>query len=126
MATPSSILAQRIPMDRGAWWVTVHGVAEWDTTEQLMLSFTEPQQWVNQGAECHGRVGSCLRPLLLEISSCSHGAREPSPQSSWAGRGRAGMRELLMGGRSFTWPCARAPRVTGPVPKSQAGASPVL
>ena len=28
MATHSSILAWRIPMDRGAWWVTVHGVAK--------------------------------------------------------------------------------------------------
>ena len=28
MATHSSILAWRIPMDRGAWWATVHGVAE--------------------------------------------------------------------------------------------------
>ena len=28
MATHSSILAQRIPMDRGAWQATVHGVAE--------------------------------------------------------------------------------------------------
>ena len=27
MATHSSILAWRIPMDRGAWWATVHGVA---------------------------------------------------------------------------------------------------
>ena len=26
MATPSNILAWRIPMDRGAWWATVHGV----------------------------------------------------------------------------------------------------
>ena len=26
--THSSILAWRIPMDRGAWWVTVHGVAK--------------------------------------------------------------------------------------------------
>ena len=35
MATHSSILAWRIPMDRGAWWATVHGVAELDMTEQL-------------------------------------------------------------------------------------------
>ena len=28
MATHSSILAWRIPMDRGAWRATVHGVAE--------------------------------------------------------------------------------------------------
>ena len=28
MAIHSSILAWRIPMDRGAWWATVHGVAK--------------------------------------------------------------------------------------------------
>ena len=27
-ATHSSLLAWRIPMDRGAWWATVHGVAK--------------------------------------------------------------------------------------------------
>ena len=27
-AAHSSILAWRIPMDRGAWWTTVHGVAK--------------------------------------------------------------------------------------------------
>ena len=27
-ATHSSILAWRIPMDRGAWWATVHGVTK--------------------------------------------------------------------------------------------------
>ena len=32
MATHASILAWRIPVDRGAWWVTVHGVTESDTT----------------------------------------------------------------------------------------------
>ena len=26
MATHSSVLAWRIPMDRGTWWATVHGV----------------------------------------------------------------------------------------------------
>ena len=34
-ATHSSILAWRIPMDRGTWWATVHRVTELDTTEQL-------------------------------------------------------------------------------------------
>ena len=33
MATHSSILAWRIPMDRGAWRATVHGVTESDRTE---------------------------------------------------------------------------------------------
>ena len=28
MATHSSILAWRIPVDRGAWWATIHGVAK--------------------------------------------------------------------------------------------------
>ena len=28
MATHSSILAWRIPMDKGAWWATVHGITK--------------------------------------------------------------------------------------------------
>ena len=28
IATHSSVLAWRIPTDRGAWWATVHGVTE--------------------------------------------------------------------------------------------------
>ena len=31
MATHSSILAWRIPLDRGAWWVILHGVAKSQT-----------------------------------------------------------------------------------------------
>ena len=33
MATHSSILDWRIPMNRGAWQATVHGVAKSDMTE---------------------------------------------------------------------------------------------
>ena len=33
MAIHSSILAWRIPLDRGAWQATVHGVAGSDTTD---------------------------------------------------------------------------------------------
>ena len=33
MATHSGILVWRIPLDRGAWGSTVHGVKESDTTE---------------------------------------------------------------------------------------------
>ena len=35
MAIHASILAWRIPMDRGAWQAIVHGIAELDMTEQL-------------------------------------------------------------------------------------------
>ena len=35
MAIHSSILSWRIPIDRGAWWATVHEVAESDTIDQL-------------------------------------------------------------------------------------------
>ena len=40
MATHSSILAWMIPMDRGAWWATVHGGhKESDTTERLSTTY---------------------------------------------------------------------------------------
>ena len=35
MATHFSGLAWRIPMDRGAWWATFHGLKESDMTERL-------------------------------------------------------------------------------------------
>lgn len=78
----------------------------------------EPMRWVSQAAECCRRAGSRLSPLLPGISSCSHEVREPSPQSSWAGRDGAGVREPLMGGKSFEWPGARPPRVIGAVPRT--------
>ena len=38
MATHSSILAWRIPMDKVAWWAAVHRVAESDTAELISIS----------------------------------------------------------------------------------------
>ena len=35
MATQPSILAWRIPMDRGAWWMMIPGVTELETIERL-------------------------------------------------------------------------------------------
>ena len=40
MATHSSILVWRIPIDRGAWQATVHGVSESDRTEVTSLRHT--------------------------------------------------------------------------------------
>ena len=37
MTTHSSILAWKVPMDRGAWRTTVHGVTELDTTEHACM-----------------------------------------------------------------------------------------
>ena len=41
MATHSSILAWRIPIDRGAWWATVHGV----TKSWTQLSIAQLDVW---------------------------------------------------------------------------------
>ena len=48
MATHSSILAHRIPMDRGAWWATVHRVTKsWTRLSDLTFTFFSfSQQYV--------------------------------------------------------------------------------
>ena len=38
-------------MDRGAWWATVYGVPELDTTKQPTLSFTFMTQKIGMGEE---------------------------------------------------------------------------
>ena len=43
LATHSSILAWRIPMDRGALWASLHGVAESDTTARLSTMSPVPR-----------------------------------------------------------------------------------
>ena len=57
MATHSSILAWRIPMDRGGWWATVHKVAESDMNKQLTHTQTSVCFWTlnTEGREEQGR-----------------------------------------------------------------------
>ena len=52
MVTQSNILAWRIPMDRGAWQATVHGVAESDTTERLSTEHLKSERQKN--SSCQG------------------------------------------------------------------------
>ena len=66
MATHSSIPAWRIPMDRGAWQATVHGVCkESDMTEQLSTSSLSCGMW----KLCCGMWKILLR--LQGLSSCA-------------------------------------------------------
>ena len=41
IATDSSILAWRIPMDRGSWWATVRGITESDLAEGLSTAHSK-------------------------------------------------------------------------------------
>ena len=53
MATHSSILAWRIPMNRGAWWATVHRVAKSETClkELSMQACTQHRENEDTGLE---------------------------------------------------------------------------
>ena len=46
MASHSSVLAWRVPKDKGAWQATVHVFAESDTTEQLSTQHSVCVSWV--------------------------------------------------------------------------------
>ena len=67
MATHSSILAWRVPMDRGAWRATVPGVTESDMTEWLSPT-QEDETTVKRQIFWFTEVGAgpCL-PSLIHI-----------------------------------------------------------
>ena len=81
MATHSSILAWRIPMDRGAWQATVHGV-----TKQLAT--------LSGGAHTHTHAHTQLA-LGTEKDS---GVQRVSSKLSWNQEGSA-LSELCMFGK---------------------------
>ena len=66
MATHSSILTWRIPMDRGAWRAAVHGVTKSDRTKQLSTL-------IKEGFPCARtvHVGRVLNRRVLSLLSWS-------------------------------------------------------
>ena len=78
MATHSSILAWRIPLERGAWWDTVHGVAESDTTDIQLNSMGKTKM-----EKYRERWGYMLSDLEIPWGSrLGSGAHPPPPVTS--------------------------------------------
>ena len=59
MATHSSILVWWIPMDRGAWWATVHGVAESQTQLSNYAHTTDGRMMASCQALLRGCWNGC-------------------------------------------------------------------
>ena len=93
MATRSSILAWRIPMDRGAWWVTVHGVAQGQT--RLKQFGTAHSTWPG------------FNPCLGNYDPTSHEMQSPKKKvlhtstlfSTFQSMGKNGSKEKRAAGR---------------------------
>ena len=93
MATHSSILAWRIPMDRGAWWVTVHGVAQGQT--RLKQFGTAHSTWPG------------FNPCLGNYDPTSHEMQSPKKKvlhtptlfSTFQSMGKNGSKEKRAAGR---------------------------
>ena len=74
MATYSSILAWRIPMDRGAWQATDHGVAKSQTWLKHLSSSSNPAEklW---NVYCISELASkCNKQLFILLSSLAGAA----------------------------------------------------
>ena len=64
MATLSSSLAWRIPMGRGAWWATVHGRKEADTTQRVSTARRDSK---GCPGSFPGKESACLRLPMQEM-----------------------------------------------------------
>ena len=69
VATRSSVLAWRIPMDRGAWRATVHQVSEADTTKPLSTHSTQRQEPLTNEAGRQEPVFPCAPETIGHSAS---------------------------------------------------------
>ena len=88
MVTHSSILAWRIPMDRGAWWARVHGVAK-SRTSLKRLSM-------------HARRKEVLKLISLLICGAWLLLNQPAGPTDTVGHGQffSGLNFLFRGSAS--------------------------
>ena len=113
-ATHSSILVWRIPMDRGAWWATVHGILQARILEWVAIPFSRGSSWPRDQflpskppgkplhTERHCFWNGLYRPLcwdttfvLEEVASCKSTTNDVElPENS---------KVSVQEGRSYKW-----------------------
>ena len=82
MAMHSSILAWRIPMDKGAWWATVHAAATAAKSLQSCLTLCDPMDCSPPHSSVHG----IFQARILEwVAISSSQSRDWNPVSCIAG-----------------------------------------
>ena len=77
MAIHSSILAWRIPMDRGAWWATVRRVAQSQKWLNRLSTHTQVNEWVGFPKQLSGKESTCDAGDSRDVSSIPGSGRSP-------------------------------------------------
>ena len=86
LATHSSILAWRTPVDRGAWWATVHGVARSQTglndcaqqnTGRYQVSVSSSHECLLGPRHCAEHLTGLTFPVVIRVLRSGHPLLSP-------------------------------------------------